>query len=127
MFYGHNHEDFIEFSNSFVDGKPFAMGFGNTALTTYINNNDRYKWLYPSFKYYKMNKYTYDIEDYTVYRMKLEEANRDNKGTWTKIYSFNEYYEIDKFNVNSAYKLVSEFYVLFDIDDRIKARIQKTK
>ena len=34
VFYGHNHEDFLEISNSFVDGKPTMMAFGNPALTT---------------------------------------------------------------------------------------------
>lgn len=33
-FYGHNHEDYIEFTNSFVDRKPFAMDYSNPALTT---------------------------------------------------------------------------------------------
>jgi len=34
LMYGHNHEDFFEMSNSFVNGQPLLVGFSHPALGT---------------------------------------------------------------------------------------------
>ena len=35
VMYGHNHEDFLEITNSFADSKPFTIGFSNPSLSPY--------------------------------------------------------------------------------------------
>lgn len=37
--YGHNHDDFVEITQSFADKKPLLLGFSNPSLTTYFDNS----------------------------------------------------------------------------------------
>ena len=54
---------------------------------------------------------TYEIVDYTQYRLYLDKANKDKNPIWEVAYTFKNYYDLEKADFNSARKIRDQFYV----------------
>ena len=58
-----------------------------------------------------MNRDTYEIIDYTQYRMYLNETNKSKMGHWNISYHFKEYYNMTKFDIKSIAQIGKKYYV----------------
>eukprot|EP01022_Parablepharisma_sp_SALTPOND_P015628 TRINITY_DN2227_c0_g1_i1.p1 TRINITY_DN2227_c0_g1~~TRINITY_DN2227_c0_g1_i1.p1 ORF type:complete len:592 (-),score=27.80 TRINITY_DN2227_c0_g1_i1:44-1762(-) len=97
QFYGHIHADFFFVMRSQLDNSPISVTHLLPALTPSPN---------PSFRIYDVDPATYELLDYTQYRLYLDEANKLLKAEWKVAYEFLKYFEVDDMSPQSFEKII---------------------
>jgi hypothetical protein len=54
---------------------------------------------------------TYELLDYTVYRLNITKANKENDTTWAPAYSFRSFYGKEDMSAKSYAQLIQELKV----------------
>ena len=126
------HQDFFYITLSQADGSPIAVTQQIPPLTTYflfINRRPN-----PSYRVYMVDRDTYELLDYTQYRLYLKEANEKKVANWRSAYTFLDYYNVNDMRPQTYKKIITkmenndtEFYRIYTMMDNERGGLKPTK